>query len=655
MVKAARLILFVVGWVFVSSVGAEVTLPSIFSDHMVLQQGKNVPIWGWGLPGENVTVYFQDQKKATQAERNGTWRVELNPLKAGGPFELKVIGNNSLFVKDAMVGEVWLASGQSNMAMPVSQADNASKEISQAKYPTLRMFTVSCKNAAQPRTNVMGKWVLCYPNTVKDFSATAYFFGRKIHKDLKNVPVGLINSSVSGSRIEGWIPRSAYAVDPKLKQRLGLVELYDRDSAQARKVFDRQYAEWEQKARAKDPGNVGFSRGYADTSYDASGWSRMILPGCWERYGSGYQFNGAVWFRRVVEVPTAWTGKDIDLHLGAVDDFDTAYFNGVKVGQTDADTPNWWAARRVYKIPGACVKPRRNILAVRVFDAFLDGGFRPEPNDMNLVWAPQGQEIPISGVWQYRIEWRKDVPEESPPLFPGSRDGPASLFNGMIYPIVPFAIRGVIWYQGESNTQWAHEYPNLLRALIQGWRSAWKQGNFPFLVVQLPNFMPLVPWPVDSNWARLREAQTAALNLPNTGLAVTIDVGDGKYIHPPNKQEVGRRLALLAEKIAYNRNIIASGPMFKSIKVSNGKLIICFDSVGGGLVAGNGNKLTGFALCGADRKFVWAEARIERDRVIVWSDQVPKPVAVRYAWADNPECNLYNREGLPTAPFRTQN
>jgi sialate O-acetylesterase len=477
---------------------AEVKLPKLISDNMVLQQGRKVRIWGTAAPGEKVTVAFRDQKLSAAAA-DGQWETYLEPLKAGGPDELTVSGSNTIVLKNVLVGEVWVCSGQSNMWWPVGNSLNARQEIAAAQYPMIRLFTVPMVVAGRPQRDVDGQWAPVSPQSVEKFSAVGYFFGRDLYKAL-GVPVGLIHSSWGGSPAETWMARPTLDSLPEAKSFL-------HDQEQALAKYPQQVEE--------------FKRQYDD------------------------------WIRAVAK-------------------------------------------------------------------AEAEGKLIPS--------APRVPDDPRTGFW------------------------PAGLYNAMIAPLVPYAIRGAIWYQGESNSPRAREYRKVFPAMIQDWRQAWGEGDFPFLFVQLANWIVPDPKP---NWPELREAQLMTLSLPKTGMAVAVDIGDPADIHPKNKQEVGRRLALAAEAIAYGRNVVYSGPIYESMVVEGGKVRLRFKHTDGGLLAKGAASLKGFELAGEDRKFVPAEAAIDGKTIVVRSGQVASPVAVRYAWADNPTCNLYNKAGMPASPFRT--
>ncbi|MDT7893779.1 MAG: hypothetical protein LASZOEIN_002094 [Candidatus Fervidibacter sp.] len=658
---------FVLGWTFAGMVcltlavhghlaaEGKLRLPSIFGDHMVLQCNMPVPVWGWAEPNEEVAVILKGKlHRSTKADANGRWMVKLPPQPAGGPHELIVRTRDEVIrFNDVLFGEVWVCSGQSNMEWPVALAQNAQQEIATANFPQIRFFIVEKAIALEPQSDCKGRWVVCSPETVGGFSAVGYFFGREIHQRLK-VPVGLIGTYWGGTPAESWTDLKALESDPDFKPILDRLPRDPETLKRLQEKYEQAMEEWRQKAILKDPGNKGEAMGWASPEFDDSDWATMEVPRPWERISPEMNIDGAVWFRKVVVLPDEWAGKDLLLSLGPIDDYDTTYFNGEKVGATGAETPNSWTVPRQYRIPGRLVKAGANLIAVRVFDQWGDGGFSGRPNQMRLELADgTGKPILLSGEWKFKVEFARHAskvpPQPQPPINSWT---PTTLFNAMVAPFVPYAIKGVIWYQGESNVGRAYQYRKLFPALINSWRRAWGY-EFPFLFVQLANFLERKPEPTESAWAELREAQLLTLKtVPKTGMAVAIDIGEANDIHPRNKQDVGKRLALAALAIAYGQKIVYSGPIYRSMRIEGNKIRIFFDHVGSGLVA-KGEKLTGFAIAGEDRKFVWANAKIEGNTVVVWSEQVPKPVAVRYGWADNPDCNLYNKEGLPASPFRT--
>ncbi len=481
---------------------ADVELPAVIGDNMVVQRHQRVPIWGTADAGEKVTVTFAGQQVTTTARSDGHWIVHLTALAAGGPYEMTVAGKNTVRLQNVLVGEVWACSGQSNMQWSVQASNNAQEEIAAADHPQMRLLTVPRVPASEPASDIEAQWVVCSPQTVPGFSAVAYFFGREMQKEL-GVPVGLINTSWGGTPAESWTTRPTLEGDPD--------------------------------------------------------------------------------FAPIVE--------------------------------------RWNQARENY--------PEQ----------------KKKHEEALAKWKEEAEKA--------KAEGKQPPRQPGAPLFEQKHYEPSALYNGMIAPLIPYAIRGAIWYQGESNAGRAYQYRKLFSAMIRDWRREWGQGAFPFLFVQLANFMAREAEPAESAWAELREAQSMTLRLPKAGQAVIIDIGEANDIHPKNKQDVGRRLALNALAIAHGRDIVYSGPVYRSMETEGDRIRLHFDHVGGGLVAKGGGPLRGFAIAGEDRKFVWADAAIEGDSVVVHSEGVPNPVAVRYAWANNPECNLYNEEGLPASPFRT--
>ena len=648
-------IVLAVTFVLSMPVAAGVKLPAVLGDNMVLQQNIPLKIWGWADAGEKVSVKLADQTRSTQADKNGDWMVTFEPLKTGEPIEMTVAGKNTLTLRNILVGEVWVCGGQSNMALQVSEANDAQQEIAQSDYPQIRLFTVYCTPSPSIVSDVKNSWAPCSPRTVPSFSAVGYYFGRQLHKDLK-VPVGLINVSVGNTAAEPWISRESLLAIPQLKSLMDRYAAAVRDPAGVKAAFDKAMPAWEDKTIHKDPGNKGFAMGFASPDTSDVDWKDMRLPHEWQ--ATGMKFNGAVWFRKTIDLPASMVGKDLMLNLDKVDDYDTTYFNGQKVGGIGLETPNPFFAFRSYKIAASLVKPGRNIIAVRVFDRIGGGGFTGRAAKMNLTpVAPEGQDaLSLAGPWKYKVEL--ELPQhdyaDAPlyPLYPGTTVAPSNLYNGMIAPLTRLAIRGVIWYQGEANIGRAITYRVVLPALIKDWRARWGQADMSFLFVQLANCHSSPDQPDDSPMAELREAQLMTLSVPKTGMAVTIDIGDSEDIHAGNKQDVGKRLELAALAQAYGKDIVYSGPIYKSMKIEGNKVRLSFDHLGGGLAV-KGDKLVGFAVAGEDRKFVWADAVVEGDTVVVSGKSVPDPKAVRYAWANNPVCNLYNKAGLPASPFRT--
>lgn len=634
---------------------ADVRVPSVIGDNMVLQQGRRVRLWGTAEPGERVTVSFKGETARANADARGRWEVFTGPHKAGGPFELTVAGRNTLTFRNILVGEVWVCSGQSNMEWSLMNAQDGARESAQADYPFIHLFTVRKATSDHPLEDVEGHWVVTTPQEAAQFSAVGYFFGRELHRRLK-VPVGLIHTSWGGTPAEAWTSRTALASDAALKP---ILDRYDKqllDLPRLQREYETARVEWERQYVTQDPGNKGEAMGYADPAHDTNGWKTMKVPQLWET--AGLDVDGVIWFRRELEVPTAWAGKDLSLELGAIDDFDTTYFNGERVGSTGPDTPNAWVAPRRYRVPGSLVRAGRNTVAVRVFDRVGGGGFVGGEMKLTPEGAARTDAVALEGAWLYKEEAtfpsrQIDYSKQPQAVGPANPNSPTVLYNAMLAPLKPYAIRGAIWYQGESNAGRAYQYRVLFPAMIRDWRAAWGEGDFPFYFVQLANWKARPADSIDSEWAELREAQTLTMRAePHTGMAVAIDIGNPDDIHPRNKLDVGLRLARWALADTYGQKVEQSGPLYDSYKVEGDKVRVRFRHAGG-LKTRDGNAPEGFYVAGADRKFVPAEARVEGASVVVWSKDVPHPSAVRYAWADNPAGNLSNAEGLPASPFRT--
>jgi sialate O-acetylesterase len=629
----------------------EINLPALFSDNMVLQQKIKCPVWGTANPGGMITVICKDQKLMTHADGQGNWRVDLAPIPAGGPFELEIIGKDTISIKNVMAGEVWVCSGQSNMEWPVQTSNNAEEEIAQADYPDMRLFTVNRVVSVVPSQEIPSNgWHVCSPQTVPGFSAVGYFFGKSLYKKL-NVPIGLINTSWGGTPAEAWTSRATLKTLPdyvdvvkNIENNLDSLKNAYQDYTNWQKKWAQKMDQWIEQVAAQDKGN---QENWAAADYDYASWKTMQVPGLWESKGLP-GFDGIVWFKKEVMLDKSWAGQEATLHMGPIDDIDVTWFNGVKLGSETV-----YNKEREYTVPDSVVKEGRNVITVSVMDHGGGGGLYGDANLYYLKADEKKKEL--NGDWAYQVS--TDMVK-----IPGDLRRPTSpaymssfLYNGMIHPLIPYGIQGAIWYQGESNADRAYQYRSLFPAMIQDWRKHWQQGDFPFLFVQLANYMAVKPEPSEDAWAELREAQSMTLSLPRTGMTVIIDIGEADDIHPRNKQDVGHRLALNARHLVYGEDIPYSGPVYHSMKIEDNKIRIFFEHVYDGLVVKNGEKLKGFAIAGEDKQFVWADAVIDDETVVVSSQEVKQPVAVRYAWASNPVCNLFNSAGLPASPFRTDN
>lgn len=622
---------------------AEIRLPKLVSNGMVLQRDLEIKIWGWASPGETIKLSFVQIEKQTTADSDGNWSLTLPAQAAGGPYNMRIAGENTLEVQDILIGDVWVCSGQSNMELNMDRASPLyQREIAESDHPEIRYFVVpKTYDFSGPREELNGgKWISAKPETIRQFSAVAYFFGLELYERYQ-VPIGLINSALGGSPAEAWISEEALQAFPNYLQEGN--QFKDQALIDSIESADRKRAaNWYGLLNFMDTGFRLIGKTWAHPEIETKYWSEIEVPGHWADADLG-PVNGSVWFRRTFEIEEKEAGKAAYLLMGRIVDADSVFINGTFVGNTTYQHPP-----RRYQVPEGVLHAGTNVITVRIVNSSGRGGFVP---DKAYTLTVEGREIELEGTWQYRLG------AQMPPLARQTfiRWKPFGLYNAMISPILNYRIKGVIWYQGESNAGRPGDYTQLFETLIADWRAKWKQGDFPFLFVQLANFMEARQEPAPSNWAMLRDAQLKTLAVPNTGMAVAIDIGEWNDIHPLNKKEVGRRLALAVGPVAYGaRKSVYSGPLLKSYRRKGNKMILKFEHTGKGLTAGNAQKLGHFAIAGADRQFVWAEARIKGNKVILWNSEVLVPVAVRYGWADNPEgANLYNLDGLPASPFRT--
>jgi sialate O-acetylesterase len=627
-----------------------IELNPLFSNNMVLQRQQDIPVWGTATPGGEVIVEFNGKEKKGIVGEDGKWQVILSPVPAGGPYQLIVRGEQTHEIKNVLVGEVWICSGQSNMEMAISadwgQIDNDQEEVANANYPDIRLFIVDKKMAETPQENLESDgWKECSPETVPGFSAVAYFFGRYLHKEL-NVPIGLIQSAYGGTIIETWTSGVTLKQMPEFAEIVEKIESDKTTNKEKEIEKTRKLAEWPDKIEEILVNSGTLNHSFQNTDYNTNDWQTMNLPTYWE--ACDIYVDGVVWFSKDVDVPMSWDGENLMLTLGKINDYDITWFNGKRVGRgTDVND------LRVYKIPDSIVKIGQNRIVVQVLDIGGSGGMYGPAEDMKL--SSSNKSISLVGDWKFKLDPIKmdihKLPEKQDQNAGVHR--PTVLYNGMINPLLPYGIRGVIWSQGASNAERSYQYRELFKAMIKDWRIAWAQGDFPFMFAQFANYMKVEPQPVENAWAELREAQAMALQLPNTGMAVTIDIGEAKDIHPKNKQDMGKRLALNALATVYGKDIPYSGPLYKSMKIEGNKIRLQFTNTDKGLKIKGDNKLKEFAIAGKDKKFIWAEAKIEGDEVIVSNTKIENPVAVRYGWAANPQCNLYNGADLPASPFRT--
>lgn len=660
---------------------AAVVLPDIFSDHAVLQQSGRTSVWGAAAPGEKVTVALGSAaSKETVADDKGKWQVALDLHDSPkGPFDLTVKGSGApLVIHDVIVGDVWLCSGQSNMEFKLSQTIDGAKEIAASANPLLRCFLPKRQAVAAPAATLNGSWIVAGPSTAGSFSGVAWYFAKAVQASQK-IPIGLIDTSWGGTPIEAWISSQGLDRNPELKSRkdalLAERPLFD----EKLKRYGADFKRWAAQYQREDK-STGDSARFAAPDVSTSDWKTVNLPGTLAN--AGLPDSGVVWLRREVDVPPARANTYLPLLLGTLHDFETIYWNGKQIGETTAasstsSNPDPTATmNRRYNVLENLVKPGANTLAIRLFSP--GGGAGLEANRFTAGWI-----IPLSGPWKAKVEYElPPLPPEASASYPHRPPWPSMpqytatyLFNGMVYPLADLAMRGVLWYQGETNTGRAHQYRDTFPLLIQDWRDQFHRKDLPFYFCQLANYQPKKSEPVESGWAELRDAQSQALSLPNTGMAVLIDLGEEEDIHFRNKKDAGERLAAVALAKSYGRDILWSGPTLQSSKVEGDKIRIQFSHADGGLVAkplpavyqpkssvpatkplvlhSPASEVQGFAVCGEDRRWKWAQAKIESDAVVVWSPEVPAPKFVRYAWEDNPTCNLYNGAGFPAGPFRT--
>ncbi len=634
--------------VFSASV-AEVRLSKAFSDNMVLQRQLPIKIWGWADAKEKVTLQLGKSKAKVQPGKNGYWLATLPPMEAGGPYSLTVQGKNSLLLSNILIGEVWLAGGQSNMEWKLgNNINNHLQEILDANYPQIRVLNVDNKTAFTPLPDIESKgWKVCSPGTAGDFSAVAYFFARHLWNKFK-VPVGIIQSEWGGTPAEAWTSVEALATMPDFAGDLEEVKKWVKDPLSSIKDSPEAKLKYSEAIAQHDLGlqEAENARWY-QPNINESDWKPIQVPGLFdsEVYPG---FDGLVWYRKTIELPAQTEGLEGSITLGKIDDADSVWVNGVIVG--GLFNPRWG---RRYVLPKGIIRSGKNTIAVRVHDSGGEGGFISTNADVYL--SVGSGNFPLAGEWLSKPSAQQNLlhPPPTPILFHYTA---TCLYNAMLKPIVPFGIKGAIWYQGESNAAKAWQYRTLFPLMINDWRKQWNQGDFPFLFVQLANFRKADSEPTESEWAELREAQTQTLSLPNTGMANIIDIGEAGDIHPKNKQDVGFRLGLQAQRVAYgDKNVVADGPTFKNARRDGNSMRILFDHIGSGLMLNDKyGYVKGFAVAGEDGKYYYASGKLDGNEVVLQTSKVPEPKYVRYAWANNPDdANLYNKEGLPAGPFRT--
>jgi sialate O-acetylesterase len=618
---------------------ANVRMPLLFSDGMVLQRNKEIPVWGWADAHEKVTIHFNKQTKTIQADTNGKWMVKLDAEKAGGPFELTITGKNKVVIKDVLVGEVWICSGQSNMEFQMYKLPDFETQKNQADYPMIRQFGVAQDLSGITKEDLKaGKWTASNKENIRDFTAAGFFFAKKLYAELK-IPIGIINTSWGGTCVETWTSRQAFEKSDEFKTMIADVPAVDMDAIF--ESYKKSLLENIRKIQGFDV-TLASEDQFKTVEFNDENWQEIKVPSLWENQQIG-NIDGIVWMRKTIVLTPEQAKTEAVLYLAKVDDEDKTFVNGIEVG-----TNNIWDKQRIYKIPANVLKAGTNVIAVRITDYSGGGGIYGDPADLKIQF--KDGNLPLEGFWKFNVVQVK--------ISVSPNSYPSLLYNAMINPLVPYAIQGVLWYQGEANVWRANQYKKAFPLMIQDWRTKWNQGNFPFYYVQLSTFDEFGGnSKKGSRWAELREAQSETLKVSNTGMAVTTDIGNAKDIHPINKQDVGLRLAAIALNNVYGKKQIFSGPTYKSQEIKGNQIILTFDHIGSGLTAGdNSQNLKGFEIAGADKVFYSAKAIIKDNKIIVSGDKVQKPVAVRYGWADDDtEINLFNREKFPASPFRTDN
>lgn len=615
---------------------AQIIMPAIFTDNMVLQRDVSIPVWGWAKSGEKIEIRFNKQVKVTRADKTGKWMVKLDAESAGGPYEMTVMGKTSNILKNVMVGEVWLCSGQSNMEYPLSGVLNSKKEIATANYPNIRQIKIQHRINSLPVNDVVTKgWIVSDSSTVSHFSAVAYFFARTVHEST-NIPIGIIDDTWSGSNIETWISREGFESSDEFKEMIAKMPRMNLDSITNMMVnsntvrIEKLQKNLLAKLNPKDLHKPDF---------DDSRWPTLYLPKLWEEQSIG-DLDGVVWLRKTITLTAPDVNKNASLELSTIDDNDVTYVNGVKVGEIEG-----WDTPRIYTISPGILVEGKNVISIRIVDNGGGGGVYGDSTKVKLTLGDT--KISLAGMWKWQVE----------SIMKGGIENslPSLCYNAMINPLVNYAIRGILWYQGESNASRAYQYRKALSLLITDWRQKWNNPTMPFYFVQMPTFTTFGNSNEGCGWAELRESQAFALSLPNTAMVVTTDVGTPNDIHPANKLPVGKRLAAAALNNIYGKTCVFRGPTFKSMEVNGNEVTVSFDNIGSGLYTPDKyGYVRGFEIAGADSVFYYAKASIKNDKIILQCDSVKNPIAIHFSWiGDASESNLFNKEGFPAEPFRT--
>ncbi|SIR24491.1 sialate O-acetylesterase [Halanaerobium kushneri] len=614
-------------------------LPALLTDGMVLQRNEEIKIWGWSQPQQQVKVIFKNREYFSRANHKGEWFVILPEVKAGGPYDMKITtAGEKISISDILIGEVWLCSGQSNMELPMQRVkDRYAEEIKKAGNDQIREFKLPITyNFKEENEDIEGAgWKKVTQDTIRDFSAVAYFFAKKLN-DKYEVPVGILNASVGGSPVEAWMSRKSLADYPVYLKMAD--EFSDTEKIQNAEAHNLEVnKEWAAKVHKNDQG-LKNAPTYFDSAYDDSDWETVEIPGKFDQLNFANK-NGVVWFRKELELTEAEAEKPSRLWLGRIVDADTAYVNGKRVGTVTYKYPP-----RKYKLKDGILKEGKNLIAVRVV---VNNGQGEFVADKPYKLFTGENEIDLRGEWKYKVAAVIEEDKEEEIFIQWQ---PTGLFNGMISPLLNYKLKGICWYQGESNTGREEEYKDLFVKMIKLWRRRFKQGDLPFIYAQLPNFEP----PEENEreiWAAFRNAQRDALKLKNTAMTINLDLGEWNDLHPLNKKDVAHRFYLAARNLAYGEELIYSGPKLKNLVKRKDRIILEFSNLAGGLNF-KGDKLKGFELAAADKKFKKARAVLKNNKVIIYTEALKNPQYIRYAWKDNPkEANLYNQLDLPAGTF----
>lgn len=647
-----------------------IEMPAIFSDNMVLQQKTKAPFWGKALPGSPVIIKASWGKSAkAKVGQDSLWSAKIETPKAGGPYQIKItIGDSSFTFSNVLIGEVWLCSGQSNMEMPMQgwpprdTIFGAPKEIDGGNNYNIRFFNVDRAYADKPEFTCVGKWMGSSPEAVAKFSATGFFFGKRLADELK-IPIGLIQSTWGGTAVESWMSKKYLGYVDEYKEIANKIE---NSGAERKKLYA-----WLEKFPILDMNGKNDSTKWeglsfndadcANQKFDDSKWKKADLPGLWEESEVG-NFDGTIWFRKNIEIPKSWLNKELVVELGPIDDMDRTFINGKLIGAHEKGDS--WDKERIYIVPKEIVNDTILTFAIRVVDNQGGGGLYGDGEKINIHLKEGSEKISLSGEWKYFAvaEYRhgkfyvfgsqgESVNPRPSIAFDLSASTPTALYNAMIAPLVGYSIKGAIWYQGESNAWKPDLYQTLFSKMIEGWRADWQEGNFPFYFAQIAPYN--YGGKIESQ--RLREQQLFSLSVPNTGMAVTLDIGTPENVHPGNKKDVGNRLAILALAKNYKKKISYSGPIYKSYKITDNKIVLSFDNAEGGLVINEDKGGTNFMISGEDSVFKIADVKVEGNKLVLSNPEIIKPVAVRYAWSNTPRGTLFNKKNLPASSFRTDN